>query len=146
MKVIFLQDVKKHGKKGEIKEVKDGFAQNFLIKQGLAEQLTEASLTKLKSSQKQAQAENDKLLKEAKELKKKIEALNLDFKVKVGTNDKVFGSISTKQIREELEKQGINIDKKCIKTDEALASLGTHIVKLDLYSTVEAKLKVVLSK
>ncbi|MBR3660322.1 MAG: 50S ribosomal protein L9 [Bacilli bacterium] len=140
MQVIFLKDVKGQGKKGEIKEVSDGYGMNFLIKKGLAIKKTEGSLNKLnkqKEKDKEIDLENRK---DAEELKKKLENITLKFKVKT-TNGKMFGSISTKQIKEELLKLGYNIDKKQIE-NQLINSLGMHIIKVTLYKDIVCNLKV----
>ena len=140
MQVIFLKDVKGQGKKGEIKEVSDGYAMNFLIKKGLAIKKTEGSLNKLNK-----QKEHDKEIdldnrKQAIELQKKLEKITLNFKVKT-SKGKMFGSISTKQIKEELNKQGFNIDKKQIE-NQMINTLGMHIIKVNLYKDIVVNLKV----
>ena len=146
MKVIFLKEVKSQAKKGEIKEVADGYAINYLIKQGLAERLTAETLAKYKRN-KEAEAVTDKLMQQdALSLKEELEKLTLSFVVKTGEQDKVFGSISTKQIKEELEKHEIIIDRKQIKAKEAISTLGTHEVIIDLYGETNAVLKIQLIK
>ncbi len=146
MKVIFLKDLKGKGKKGDIKEVKDGYAQNFLIKQGYATQLTTTSLGKYNRECEQQKELDDQLSKEANILKEKLDKQILTFKVKTGEGDKVFGSISPKQIKEELDIHGFKIDKKQIELDHAIASLGYHDVKIILYKNIFAKIKVKLEK
>lgn len=146
MKVIFLKEVKSQAKKGEIKEVADGYAINYLIKQGLAERLTPETLAKYKRN-KEAEAVTDKLMQQdALSLKEELEKLTLSFVVKTGEQDKVFGSISTKQIKEELEKHEITIDRKQIKAKEVISTLGTHEVIIDLYGETSAVLKIQLIK
>ena len=140
MQVIFLKDLKGQGKKGEIKEVSDGYAINFLIKKGYALKKTEGSLNKLKE-----QKENDKILDEknrenALKLKDKLEKITINFKVK-SKDGKMFGSISTKQIKEELSKLGYDIDKKQIESI-TINTLGMHIVKITLYKDIKGDLKV----
>ena len=145
MKVIFLQDVKKQAKKDEIKEVKDGYA-NFLINQKLAVPYTQKSAEVLKSELKTRQDEEDKRIEEANKIKKKLQDKTVTFKVKTGDNDKVFGSITTKQISEELSKMGFDIDKKKIELKGELNTLGTHVVKVTLHKAVSFDLDVVLTK
>lgn len=146
MKVIFIKDLKKQAKKGEIKEVKDGYAENFLIKQGYATPLTEKNLEKVNQEKKAKQLEEEELTKQALEQKKELEKLTLVFKVKTGEQDRVFGSISPKQIKEELSKKGYRIDKKQIEIITSLQSLGFHKVMITLYKEVKAELKVQLVK
>lgn len=146
MKVIFIKDVRGQGRKGEVKEVKDGYGQNFLIKNGYAVIASEANISKLKSDNKKKEIAEQENIKDSKELKKKIESLSLVFKVKTGAGDKVFGSISVKQIVTELKNKGFEIDKKQIKKDIPLAVLGIHNVEIELHKTVTAILKVNLVK
>ena len=142
MKVIFIKDLKGQGKKNEIKTVKDGYAQNFLIKNGYAVVCNDQNLAALKRKER----EEERLdRKEAILMKEKLEKLSLVFQVKTGDHDKVFGSISSKQIKEELEKKGFQIDKKAI-SKETLASLGYHNVPVVLYKDIVATLKVQLVK
>lgn len=146
MKVIFIKDLKKQAKKGEIKEVKDGYAENFLIKKGYAVQLNEKNLGKVVEENNQKQKQEETLTKEAKEMKTKLEKETLLFKVKTGEQDKVFGSISPKQIKEELQKKNYTIDKKQINIITPLSSLGFHNITINLYKDIEAKIKVQLVK
>ncbi len=146
MKVLFVKDLKKQGKKGEIKEVKDGYAQNYLIKNGYAVQLNNITLSKY-NKELQELLDNDKRLRqEALNLKRRLDSLELIFKVKVGNNDKVFGRISQKQIKEELDKKGFGIDRKQIIIPDCPAMLGYYNVKINLYKEVEATIKIKLEK
>lgn len=146
MKVIFVKDLKKQAKKGDIKEVKDGYAQNFLIKNGYAVQVTEKNMENVKKENDAKKKEELEQTKQAEEIKKELEKLTLVFKVKTGEQDKVFGSISPKQIKEELLKKGYKIDKKQIELITSLQSLGFHKVMVTLYKEVKAELKVQLVK
>ena len=103
MKVIFIKDLKGQGKKGEIKEVKDGYGMNFLIKQGYAVLVTPTSVKRLDEENRQKEEEEKRLYQEALKTKEKIEKEILVFKVKVGEKGKVFGSVSAKQVAKELE-------------------------------------------
>ena len=109
MQVIFIKDVKGQGKKGEIKTVKDGYAENFLIKKGYAVVANDKNRQNLKIEQKKKQEEEDTKRKMAKEMKTSLEKETLEFQVKTGQGDKVFGSVSIKQIKEALEMGYIKI-------------------------------------
>lgn len=146
MKVIFIKDLKKQAKKGEIKEVKDGYANNFLIKNGYAVQVTEKNMENVKKENEAKKLEEQHLTEEATKVKKELEKLTLVFKVKTGEHDRVFGSISPKQIKEELLKKGYKIDKTQIELNTSLQSLGFHKVTITLYKEVKAELKVQLVK
>ena len=146
MKVIFLKDLRGQGKKDEIKEVKDGYAENFLINKGYAVKLTEQTLGKYNRDKAKEQKIDEDNRNEAKEIKAKMEKITLSFKVKTGEGDKVFGSITAKPIKEELDKLGYKVDKKDIELDHALDTLGFHDVKINLYKDIFVKIKVKLEK
>ena len=142
MEVIFIKDLKNQGKKGQIKKVKDGYAENFLIKNGYAVIKNKENVAKLNHElAKKAQEDEDNKAK-AKELKSKLDKLILEFKVKTGEGDKVFGSISVKQIKDELQKKGYNIEKNQIDTQGTISSLGFHDVLINLYPEIVSKIKV----
>lgn len=146
MKVIFIKDVKGQGKSGDIKEVKDGYAQNFLIRNGYAVAYTTRSKEILDISNKNKAEKEAALIKECNDIKNKLKDIVLTFKVKTGKQDQVFGSISTKQITNELEKHGFKIDKKKIILDKPISSLGFHEVNVNLHKKVQAKLRIELVK
>ena len=147
MKVILLSDVKNVGKKGEIKNVADGYARNYLFKNGLAMIASEKGLDKLAEEKKKEEELFNEQKKEAEVLKEKLEKLVLDFAVKTGKEGKVFGSVSTKEITELLQKQyQITVDKKKFVDTEALKELGTHKVRVELFKGVVAELKVRLTE
>jgi len=146
MEVIFIKDLKNQGKKGQIKNVKDGYAQNFLIKNGYAVAKTKENLSKLEHENAK-KAEEDKNNKQvAEELKQKLEKVVLEFKVKTGEGDKVFGSISQKQIKDELQARGFKIEKNQIDNSKQISSLGFHNVDITLYAGITATIKVHLVK
>lgn len=146
MKVIFLKDVKKQGKKNEIKEVSDGYATNYLIRNGLAVKYTKLSSELLDNQLANDQIMEEKNIKEAEKLKEKIENETIVFKVQTGKNDKVFGSISSKQISERLEQLGYHIDKRKIVLKESLVNVGIFYVDIQLYKKIVGKLRVQLVK
>lgn len=142
MKVIFIKDLKKQGKKGEIKEVKDGYAENYLIKNGYAKKANEEGLRQLERENKLEKKQYEQNLKEAQELKNKLDDITIEFKVRTGEGDKVFGSISVKQIKDELTKKGFKIDKKQIEIENSITTLGFHHIKINLFQDIVAKIKV----
>ncbi len=145
MQVIFLKDLKGQGKKGEIKEVADGFATNFLIKKGFAVKKTETSLNKLNIEKENNRKLDEKLTKEAHETVKKLEKVTITFTAKAGKEDRMFGSISSKQIKEELSKLGYNFDKKQIKC-ETINSFGFHNVEINIYKNIVGVIRVEVRK
>ena len=142
MKVILIENIKGTGKKDEIKEVKDGFG-SFLIKNKKAVPYSEKSKEVLNTQLQDRKQKEDALIAECQKIKKEIEALELKIPVKTGKEGKVFGSISSKQISEELEKRNIKIDKKIIEA-ENINVLGVHLVKINLHKKVTAELSVIL--
>ena len=146
MKVIFIKDLKKQGKSGEIKEVSDGYATNYLIKNGYAVKYTKTSNERLAEDIKNKQKKETEDIKKAEETKEKLSKENIIFEVKAGTNGKTFGNISTKQIEEKLTQLGYTIDKKKIKLDTPLNLLGVHHVKIELHKEVEAELKITIKE
>lgn len=146
MKVIFIKDLKGQGKKGDIKEVKDGYGQNFLIKKGYAKLFNEKNYNELELQKKQEKKQDDLKRSEALKLKEKLEKTNLLFKVKTGEGDRVFGSVSQKQIKEALENKGFKILKTQIEMEHNLTSLGFSNVTIRLYKDIVATIRVQLAK
>ena len=145
MKVILLSDVKKVGKKGEEKNVADGYAMNFLIAKGLAVKASNKSKEILQKEKDQEAKENAIKKEEATVIKNKLETFKLEFKVK-SKEGKVFNSISTKTICEELDKKGIHVDKRKILDSEPIKALGQTNVKIELYKGVIGIIQVVLKE
>lgn len=145
MKVILLKDVKKQGKKDQIIDVSDGYAKNFLIKQGLAVPCNTANENKLNRDIKSRKDAEEARIKECEDIKKKLEKVTLNFKAKTGKDGKMFGSISSKQIADELKNKGFDVDKKIISCDHNIDSLGIHIVDVELHKKVVAKVNIQVS-
>ena len=134
MKVILLSDVKNLGKKGDIVKVADGYGRNFLIRQSLAVEATKKSMEILDEQKLQESLEEKQLEANAEALKARLAKLTLEFKVKSGKDGRVFGSVSTKQIAEQLmQKYEIKIDKRKVIDSAPIASMGYTDVKIDLY-------------
>lgn len=146
MKVIFIKDLKNQGKTNEIKEVSDGYATNFLIKNGYAVKYTKTSNERLNNDLEKNRQEDEKNKEEANKLKQKLEQEHIKFIVKTGSNGKVFGNVSSKQISEELKNKNYDIDKKKIQIDSSLNTIGHHFVEIELYKNIKAKLEVELAE
>lgn len=145
MKVILLKDVKKQGKKDQIIDVSDGYANNFLIKQGLAVPCNQVNKNRLEKELKSKEDALEAKIAECEELKKKLEKVEVSFVAKTGKDGRMFGSISSKQIADELKNKGFDVDKKIIKCDHPIDTLGTHIVDIELHKKVNAKINVHVS-
>jgi large subunit ribosomal protein L9 len=143
MKVIFLKDVKGKGKKGDVKNVADGYAHNFLLKQGLAVEANAANESTLNAQKKKEEKYAAEELEESKQLKAKIDEITVELTAKSGEGGRLFGSITSKQIAEELQKKhNIKIDKRKIELDDAIRSLGVTKVPVKLHTEVTATLSV----
>jgi large subunit ribosomal protein L9 len=146
MKVILTQEVKKLGLKGQVIEVSDGYARNFLIPQGFAE---EATKTKLKEIQEKSGKEERKKTSEkdnAEALKMKLHGKKIEIKVKAGAGDKLFGAVTAKEIADILQKEfRVSIDKKKIDVGEPIKHLGQYNIKLKIYPSVQAEVKLIVA-
>ena len=143
IKVILKENIKGVGKKDEIVEVKDGYANNFLLNQNKAILATPENINKLKARNEKIQKHRDRDVKNAKELKEVLATKEIVLKVKAGENNKVFGSISAKEIVQAVKDQlNIDIDKKKVSADSKVKEIGVHNVELKLHSEVKANLKV----
>lgn len=143
IKVILKENIKGVGKKDEIVEVKDGYANNFLLNQNKAILATPENINKLKARNEKIQKHHDRDVKNAKELKEVLATKEIVLKVKAGENNKVFGSINAKEIVQAVKDQlNIDIDKKKVSADSKVKEIGVHNVELKLHSEVKANLKV----
>ncbi|ENQ3106854.1 50S ribosomal protein L9 [Bacillus cereus] len=143
MKVIFLKDVKGKGKKGEMKNVPDGYANNFLLKQGLAIEATNANMKTLDAKKRKEEKDAELELEKCKELKETLEKLTVELKAKSGEGGRLFGSITSKQIVDSLQKaHNIKLDKRKFEMDDAIRALGYTNVTVKLHPQVTATVKV----
>lgn len=143
MKVILLEDVKNHGVKGDVVDVSPGYARNYLFPRNLAVEANKKNMAQLKERKKVEAKRMEQELKEAKELAKKLEGIKVALKAKSGEKGKLFGSITSKEIAEALEKQhGIKLDRRKIVLDEPIKTLGEIELDVKVYPEVIAKLKV----
>lgn len=145
MKVILKADVKAQGKKGDIINVSDGYAVNYLFRNGLAEPASAASV-KDAEAQKAAQARQKALeLAEFKEMAEKLKGTPVNLKIKCGEKGRIFGSLTNQPIADALASSGYNIDKRQIVLDSPIKSTGTYDIEIKLYPTVSTKIKLVVT-
>jgi len=143
MKIILKQNIEKIGQVGDVVEVSDGFARNFLITQGKAIPFTVGNFKQIEYLKKQEAEQREGELKEVKELAEKINNISLEIKVKAGEEGKLFGSVTSKDIVETLFKEhGIELDKKKLNLKESLKKLGAHTVPVNLHKDVTPQIKV----
>ncbi|HIW02096.1 MAG TPA: 50S ribosomal protein L9 [Candidatus Protoclostridium stercorigallinarum] len=140
MKVILLKDVKGSGKKGDVVNVSDGYANNYLIKQGLAQPATAQNISLLEAQRSSEAYKKATALKDAKELAAKLSETKVELKAKIGANGKLFGSLSSQAIAEALEKAGVTVDKKKIVLDSPIKQIGEYKITVKLHPEVSAKI------
>lgn len=146
MKVILLRDIKDLGKAGEIKELADGYARNYLIPRGMAVEATKEKLKETEEKNLKAQKTKQKEIAQAEDLREKLDGKTVNISVKTGGGEKLFGAVTTKEIAELLEKQlKIKIEKKKIEISEPIKHLGEYEIKIKLYPAVQAEVKLVVS-
>lgn len=147
MQIILTSDVKALGKKGELVNVSDGYARNFILPKKLGVEATLKNLNDLKLQKAAEEKRLKEILEEAKELAKKLESISIELKIKTGEGGRTFGSISSKEIAAELiNKHGIDIDKKKLVLADPIKTLGTHTVVAKLHPQVTAEFKVKVSE
>ena len=143
MKIILLSDVKNVGRKGEMKEVSDGYGRNYLIRNGLAVEATRKSMEILNKQKADEDARHQQLKEEAEKVKEYLEGQKITFKVKAGKEGKLFGSISTSRISDVLKKEyNTEVDKRKFVDTANITELGLHEVRVELYRGVIATLKI----
>lgn len=142
MKIILKDDIEQLGKCGEVMNVKDGFARNYLIPRNLAIPATDGNLRSIGQVSTQKRLRDNKRLRDAEKLRNAIEKISCTAEVQVGEEDRVFGSVTAAQIAELLEQQGFVVDRRDIQLDEPIKALGVYTVGVKLERDVIAKLKV----
>jgi len=147
MKVILVADVKGKGKKGDVVNVPDGYAKNFLLPKKLAVEATNENMNILSGQKSSQQHKRDLEEAAAREAAAKMKDISVKVAAKGGTNERLFGSVTSKEIAEELKKQfGIDIDKRKIVLDEPIKTFGTFILDVKLYPGIAGKLNVQVVK
>jgi large subunit ribosomal protein L9 len=142
MEIVLKKDHENLGKALDVVTVKDGYARNYLIPNGIAVAASEGNKKIVAEAKKLTENREEKKIKEARQLAKKIENIPCTIPVKVGEEDKLFGSVTSQEITDFLTKEGIAVDKKNIELDEPIKQLGVYSVRVALYRDVVAKLKV----
>ncbi|NEU61119.1 50S ribosomal protein L9 [Paenibacillus sp. ALJ109b] len=142
MKVIFIKDMKGQGKKGQVKEVSEGYAQNFLLPRGIARPATDGNMKTLDNQKAAEDRRKQEEKAEAETLAKKLEAEVTELKAKSGEGGRLFGAITSKQIAEALAAKGLKVDKRKIELDEPIRTLGVTQVTVKVHPEVKATLKV----
>ena len=143
MKVILLKDVKGTGKKGEVKEVSDGYARNFLLPKKMAVVADNTNVKELNEKNKSKELKAQKEYEEAVELGKKMEDMAVTIYSKAGGGGRLFGSITSKDIAEQLKKQhGVDVDKRKVLLDEPIRVLGSRFVEIKIHQKVTTKIRV----
>ena len=142
MEVVLMKDYENLGKALDVIPVKDGYARNFLIPQKIAVPATEGNKKRVAEAKHIAEIREERSIRESRELAAKIEQIPCTIPVKVGEEEKIFGSVSAQEIADFLKKEGFDIEKRNVGLDEPIKQLGVYTVTINLYRTVSANLKV----
>lgn len=143
MKVIFLQDVKGSGKKGEVKNVADGYARNMLIPKGYAVEATSANMSKLQGQQSSAQHKIDLEIEAAKEAAAKLSGKRISITAKAGSNGKLFGSVTASNVADAIAEQlGVKVDKKKVSLAADIKNFGSYNAVIKLYNGISEKIDI----
>ena len=147
MKVVLLQDVKSLGKKGELVNVSDGYARNFLFPKALAKEANAQALNELKNAEQSKKFKRDTEIAAANQAKAALEGSKFVMKAKAGESGKLFGSITPKEISAEIKRQkSLNIDKRRIVLKREIKTVGEYAVEIKLYTGISANVDVVVEK
>lgn len=142
MEVVLMKDFENLGKALDVVSIKDGYARNYLIPQGIAVPATEGNKKRVAEAKHLAEIREEKKIKDSRELAEKIEQIPCTIPVKVGEEDKIFGSVTAQEIADFLNKEGFEIEKRQVELEEPIKQLGVYNVTITLYRTVSARLKV----
>lgn len=142
MKVILKQDVKGQGKKGEVADVSEGYARNYLLKKDLAVEASKGNLRDLEATQKKQKEREQEELEQAKKFKEQLEKTDVELTAKAGEGGRLFGAVSTKQIAEKLKSMNMKVDKRKIEIDQPIRSLGYTKVPIKIHPEVTAVVNV----
>ncbi|MFA6467366.1 MAG: 50S ribosomal protein L9 [Bacteroidota bacterium] len=142
MKVILRQNYNKLGSIGDVVEVKDGFARNYLIPRSIAFRATEGNLNALEQEKKQLARKEEKVVQDSEKLAAQLASVSLTITMKVGEDDKLFGAVTSQMIADSLSEKGYSIDKRIIELEEPIKTLGIFEVPVKLHAKVSAKVKV----
>ena len=142
MKIILRQDYQNLGKTGEVVDVKDGYARNFLIPRDIGFPATKGNLHTLEEEKKQRELRQKKELNNAQKLAQELEKVSITIPIKVGEDDKVFGSVTSQMIADSLKEKGFSFDKRIIELAEPIKALGIYTIDVNLHAGVTGKLKV----
>ncbi|MFA6457258.1 MAG: 50S ribosomal protein L9 [Bacteroidota bacterium] len=142
MKVILRQNYNKLGSIGDVVEVKDGFARNYLIPRSIAFRATEGNLNALEQEKKQLARKEEKVVQDSEKLAAQLGSVSLTITMKVGEDDKLFGAVTSQMIADSLTEKGYSIDKRIIELEEPIKTLGIFEVPVKLHAKVSAKVKV----
>lgn len=146
MKVVLKEDIEKLGNKGDIVNVADGYARNYLIPRGLALAVTRGNLRLIEEEKKRLQREREREIRTAEELAEKLNVLEIEVYKKAGENDVLYGSVTASELAELLSNKGFNIDKKSIILEEPIKRLGVHYFEVRVHNEIKARVRVVVKK
>ena len=141
MRIILLEDVERLGKRGTVHNVADGYGRNFLLPRKLAVPATDANVKQMESQSKKLQAVEEKAEKDAGTVKEEMERLSLTISMKAGEGDVLFGSVTSADIAEQLDKHGYSVDKRKIELEEPIKRLGDYQVPVKLHKSITANVK-----
>lgn len=146
MKVILLQEVKKLGDRGDVKEVSHGYARNYLIPKGLAAEATPKALKDLETQKKTLERKETEEKEKMAVLAEKLKGLQVTLKVRVGEGGKLFGSVTSKDIAQNLQEQGYNVDRRKIDLGESIRGLGSYTINLKLHPEILTEIEVIVEE